>query len=232
MSKQVSCKRSGRCHRLLALVQRSCIVSGLALLSFFAIAEVDARLGAARGVAEFSAARQSVDRLERITLGNPDLSLWADTRIEAYRESLTVATVSPSLGMRNRPVGLEVPVFEGTDELVLNRGAGRIENSALPGEGGNLGIAGHRDGFFRVLKDIELGDVISFEHLQGQVEYRVSETLIVDPDETWVLENSGVEMVTLVTCYPFYFVGHAPQRFIVRGVLAEEDSSVAGADLQ
>lgn len=86
-----------------------------------------------------------------------------------------------------------------------------------------MGIAGHRDGFFRVLKDISVGDFIDIESLAGSRRYRVLETLIVDPADVYVLDPTQEPSVTLVTCYPFYFVGHAPQRFIVRGVLADAD---------
>ena len=214
-------------HYLLKLLQHGCVFSGLALLSFFFVAQLDALLGASRGLAEFSAARASTKDLAAAQVEEPDLSLWADGRIEAYKESLAIPAGSPTGVLRIPKLSLEVPIFDGTDELVLNRGVGRIEGTAMPGKPGNLGIAGHRDGFFRVLKDIEPGDLISVEHLDGQVEYRVTETFIVDPDETWVLQDSGGEMVTLVTCYPFYFVGHAPQRFIVRGVVAGREDSGA-----
>jgi LPXTG-site transpeptidase (sortase) family protein len=173
-------------------------------------------------MAEFSAARAATS-MNAAQIAQPDLSLWADGRIEAYRRSLTDLTVSPAGVLRIPSLGLEVPIFDGTDELVLNRGVGLIEGTSIPGESGNLGIAGHRDGFFRVLKDIRPGDTISVEHLYGQVQYRVTETFIVDPEETWVLKDEGDEMVTLVTCYPFYFVGHAPQRFIVRGLVAGKE---------
>ena len=212
---------------LLFVLQRLCFVSGLALMGFFAVAQIDARFGATRGLAEFSALRASASELGAAPIAQPDLSLWADGRIEAYRQSLGVLTTDPTGVLRIPRLRLEVPIFEGTDELVLNRGVGRIEGTATPGSPGNLGIAGHRDGFFRVLKDIEPGDVISVEHLGGETEYRVTETFIVDPDETWVLQDGGDAMLTLVTCYPFYFVGHAPQRFIVRGIVAGTENSGA-----
>ena len=112
-------------------------------------------------------------------------------------------------------------MLDGTDELMLNRAVGHIENTALPGTVGNSGIAGHRDGFFRGLKDIGAGDLLEIETFTSVDIYRVERTWIVDPEDVSVLEPTASPSVTLVTCYPFYFVGSAPQRFIVRAVLTE-----------
>ena len=113
-------------------------------------------------------------------------------------------------------LGLEAPILAGTDDKTLNRGIGHIEGAALPGAPGNSGLAGHRDGFFRVLKDIAVGDVLEVETLDGRRSYIVDRASIVHPDDVSVLEPTPSEAVTLVTCYPFYFVGSAPNRFIVR----------------
>ena len=114
-------------------------------------------------------------------------------------------------------------VLPGTDEFVLNRGLGHIEETALPGTGGNSGIAGHRDGFLRGLKDIAVGDAVELETLEGRQVYRVERMWIVEPEDVSVLDPTPVQSLTLVTCYPFYFIGSAPQRFIVRAVRAEEE---------
>ena len=82
---------------------------------------------------------------------------------------------------------------------------------------GNTGIAAHRDGYFRVLKDVELGDVIEIETMSGVEQFRITDLLIVEPEDVYVLDPTTERSLTLVTCYPFYFVGSAPQRFIVRG---------------
>ena len=113
-------------------------------------------------------------------------------------------------------MGLEVPVLEGTDDLTLNRAVGHIADTAAPGAPGNSGIAGHRDGFFRALKDLTAGDSLELETLQSKETYRVERTWIVDPEDVTVLDPTPTPAVTLVTCYPFYFVGSAPQRYIVR----------------
>jgi sortase A len=111
-----------------------------------------------------------------------------------------------------------VPVLPGTDDLTLDRAVGHIEDTAQPGRDGNSGIAGHRDGFFRGLKDIAPGDAIELETLRGKGLYRVERTWVVDPEDVSVLDPTPTRALTLVTCYPFYFVGPAPQRFIVRAV--------------
>lgn len=113
-------------------------------------------------------------------------------------------------------LGLAVIVAEGTDETTLRRAAGHIEGTALPGKSGNVGIAGHRDTLFRSLRNIRQDDVITLTTLQGLYRYRVVSTKVVSPDDVAVLNPDGQEILTLVTCYPFYFVGAAPDRFIVR----------------
>ena len=121
-------------------------------------------------------------------------------------------------------IGLEVPVLEGTDESTLKRAVGHIEDTAIPGAAGNSGIAGHRTSFFRGLKDIRPGDVIELETPAGVERYRVERTWIVDPEDVSVLEPTPSPSVTLVTCYPFNYVGSAPRRFIVRAVRATTTS--------
>ncbi len=106
-------------------------------------------------------------------------------------------------------------LVEGTDELTLNRAVGHIEGTALPGESGNVGIAGHRDGFFRGLQHLELGDALSLTTLAGVAHYRVAKLEVVEPSQVDVLAPTEHDGLTLVTCYPFYYVGNAPQRFIV-----------------
>ena len=148
----------------------------------------------------------------------PEQSLWSPGRIAAFSESLSKPT-SDVLGILEIPrLSLEVPVYDGASDLHMDRGAARIDGTALPGEPGNLGVAGHRDGYFRVLKDIELGDEIKITTADGPQTYVVLELNIVEPTAVDVLDATIEQTVTLVTCYPFYFVGHAPERFIVRAV--------------
>jgi sortase A len=121
---------------------------------------------------------------------------------------------------------LSVVVVEGVDKTTLRRAVGHIPGTALPGEAGNVGLAGHRDTFFRLLKDVKIKDEIQISTLKGNFKYEVVSLRIVDPDNVGVLAPSGENVLTLVTCYPFYFVGPAPKRWIVR---AKQMSSQAVA---
>jgi len=145
-----------------------------------------------------------------------DHCLWSEKRFASYLASLRVQFPPPLAVLRVPRVGIEVPVFEGTDDSVLDRGAGHISETALPGQLGNVGIAGHRDGFFRGLKDIAVGDLMTLTTPREEDAYTVDGITIVTPDDTGVLDPAPTPTVTLVTCYPFYFVGPAPQRYIVR----------------
>src|SRR5262249_18789481 len=125
--------------------------------------------------------------------------------------------------LRIPSVQLEVPIYAGTTEVNLHRGAAHIEGTSGLTQGGNVGLAGHRDGFFRKLKDLRLGHEIDLE-VAGNVErYRVVEIHLVAPAERDVLATTRVPTLTLVTCYPFYYVGHAPERYIVRAELHTGD---------
>ena len=152
-------------------------------------------------------------------IGTPDQSLWSPNRIDAWRKAKNDPAPVPLAVFRIRKIRLEVPVLPGTDDWTLDRAIGHIDGTAKPGTDGNSGIAGHRDGFFRGLKDITPGDVIELDTIQGSESYRVERTWVVDPEDVSVLAPTSTRALTLVTCYPFYFVGSAPQRFIVRAVV-------------
>lgn len=113
-------------------------------------------------------------------------------------------------------IGISVIVAEGTDGKTLRRAVGHIPGTALPGEQGNVGISGHRDTFFRPLRNIRQDDEITLATLNGAYRYRVDKIEVVGPENTEVLDSSSESVLTLVTCYPFYYVGPAPKRFVVR----------------
>src|SRR5208282_3170876 len=115
---------------------------------------------------------------------------------------------------------LSVMVREGADEGTLRRAVGHIPGTAMPGKLGNVGLAGHRDTFFRALRSIREDDAIEFQTTHGTFHYIVKSTKVVSPRDVSVLAASGGENLTLVTCYPFYYVGSAPKRFIVRAIQA------------
>lgn len=156
---------------------------------------------------------------------DPDYALWSSKRITEYHEGNAQRDDPPLALMSIDKLDLKVPVYNGTDEINLNRGAGRIKGTAWIDTPGNLGIAGHRDGFFRGLKDIEVGDSIDMLTHQGKSEFVVSSITIVDPTDVSVLAPTDGSTITLVTCYPFYFVGHAPKRYIVKGELVSNQVS-------
>jgi len=150
--------------------------------------------------------------------GKVDMTLWSPARVKAYQAALLVET-PPTLAILRIPrLKLEVPVHDGTTDAVLDLAAGRIEETALPGTPGNVGIAAHRDGFFRVLKDIKEGDALVLDTPVATEQYRVEWIRITTPDDVSVIDPTPGPAVTLVGCYPFYHVGPAPQRFIVRAV--------------
>ena len=119
-------------------------------------------------------------------------------------------------------IGMQAMVFEGTDARTLRRAVGHIPGTALPGESGNVAIAGHRDTFFRALEKIRKNDEITLATLNGFYRYRVDVTRVVEPDDIAVLGDEGGSVLTLVTCYPFGLIGPAPQRFVVRARLSGE----------
>ena len=149
---------------------------------------------------------------------SPDQSLWAPERIRAWRGTTSAGTAIAVL--RIPRIGLEVPVFEGTSDASLDRGVGHIEGTPAPGLAGNVGIAGHRDGFFRGLKDVVVGDAIEMETPTATVRYAVEALTLVEPDDVWVLDDTPSAYLSLVTCYPFYYTGSAPHRYIVRAAQA------------
>ena len=111
---------------------------------------------------------------------------------------------------------LSVIVVEGIDKITLRRSVGHIPGTAFPGQPGNVGLAGHRDTFFRSLKDVRIKDEVRFSTLKGIFTYEVESLRVVEPEDVRVLAASDENVLTLVTCYPFYFVGPAPRRWIVR----------------
>ena len=175
-------------------LQRTFLLGGLLGLGYCAIIFVDARW--------FQ--HQETERFE---------SLLREAPVPAVPE------IGPDglVGRVDIPrLGVSVVVVEGTSSSVLRRAAGHIAGTFLPGQLGNVGISAHRDTFFRPLRNIQRDDVVTVTTLRGEYRYRVVSTKVVNPEDVEVLNSDGSEVLTLVTCYPFYFVGPAPSRFIVR----------------
>lgn len=142
------------------------------------------------------------------------------TERQLFQQSLThhqPTRVDGLIGRIEIPrLGVSVIIMEGTSRGILGRAAGHIVGTALPGQPGNIGISAHRDTFFRPLRNIRQDDTIVLTTVGGEYRYRVLSTQIVSPYDVGVLKSSADQILTLVTCYPFYFVGAAPSRFIVR----------------
>lgn len=215
-------------RRVLSWTQRCLFIAGSLLLAVYAFARID-------GWVFSHTELQKLDQLRaQFAEGTPadeirlpagkdqiDFSLWSQQRIHAFTESVELEKAPALAVLELGRLRIRVPVFEGTDDLALNRGAGWIKGTAKPGETGNTAIAAHRDGFFRALKDVQLGDRVELQMQDKTMVYRVSHKEIINPEEIRVLLPQAEPTLTLVTCYPFYYVGSAPQRFIVQALLQE-----------
>lgn len=202
------------------------LISGVILLVTFITLRVWGGYESQLGIRAFeqAVASESTYASQSSTPGGvlesePDYSLWSSKRIDDFHASNAQRNDPPLAILSIDKLALKVPVYNGTDEVNLNRGAGRIKGTARVDTPGNLGIAAHRDGFFRVLKDVEIGDSIELLTHQGEKEFLVSSITIVDPKDISVLAPTDETTITLVTCYPFYYVGHAPKRYIVKADL-------------
>jgi sortase A len=212
-------------------------VTGVVLLMIYAGTLAFRSISSRRALQEFDQARTVAEKAERketevapdvptidlqtYKYEKVDFSLWSPKRVTAYSESLKTDNGSALAVLRLERFNLRVPVFERTDDLTLNRGAGWIQGTARPGATGNIGIAGHRDGFFRGLKDVVKGDRIELATVARAATYIVDQIEIVSPSDVRVLQPRSTPSLTLVTCYPFYFVGAAPRRFIVHASLGK-----------
>ena len=207
---------------LLRGIERLLLAIGLCLCAVFlamlAYREVGSRL-AIRSFQTAAAEGQAASKPQSAPLEGlsaPDYSLWASKRIAGYKESLLRQFTPPPVAILKIPkLRLEVAVFSGTDEWILNRGVGLIDGTARVGESGNIGIAGHRDGFFRGLKDVAVGDTVTLTSASETMNYAVDQIEIVTPQNVHVLGPRPTPSLTLVTCYPFYYTGDAPKRYIV-----------------
>ena len=206
------------------------LLVGLLLTCAYLGVRLDSFAGSRIALAHFVAEKESIGRIalahnaaKKAEL-DVDFGEWSEKRIRAYEQSLATYSNLPAALLDIPKLRLRVPVFDGTDDLTLNRGVGRILGTAKPDQVGNIGIAGHRDGFFRGLKDVALGDTIDLETPNANRTYVVDEIKVVTPDDVSVLQPTSISSLTLVTCYPFYFVGYAPMRYIVSASLKQEVS--------
>jgi sortase A len=205
--------------------ERILLVIGLALLATWGALRFHSSVASRAAIAQFhdeeaaTAENTAAPAVDPSSGSMVDFRLWSVKRIAAYKDSLAKKTDAPLGVLRIPKISLEVPVFNDTDDLTLNRGVGRILGTAKIGQAGNLGIAGHRDGFFRGLQNIIPGDTIAFSHPGKTDQYVVSQIQIVKPEDTYVLNPTPTPTLTLVTCFPFYYVGNAPNRYIVTAAI-------------
>ena len=203
-------------------LERLLITFGALMLFIYALARVHGFVLSRMEIERFKSHQLLAQELNGTPAsGSSDFSLWSAKRIRAYQESLA-SHFQPAVALLRIPrIHLEFPVLEGTDDLTLNRAVGHIVGTTPPGESGNIGIAGHRDGFFRELKDVVTGDKIEIQTPKETTTYVIDQITIVNPNDVSVLAPRPRSSVTLVTCYPFYFIGSAPQRYIVQAALLE-----------
>jgi sortase A len=209
--------------------ERLAWTAGILLVAVWVAAYVHKSVLSRRDLARFETAMRARITPARVLPGEapPDQTLWSKERVHGYEESLKEKSSDPLAVLRIPKIGLEVAVLDGTDDLTLNRAVGHIADTPRPGENGNVGIAGHRDGFFRGLKDVVCGDTMELETLSGKETYRVDDIWIVNPEDIQVLDPTPGRALTLVACYPFYFVGSAPKRYIVRAVPQGEPAATS-----
>ena len=222
----MSCQDS----KLQRWIERPLLATGLALTLVYASARIHAVVMFHAGLRSFAALSETGssatgDASEQRPEASVDFRLWSSRRVRAYSDALAAKLGAPLAVLSISKLGLCVPVFNGTDTMTLNRGAGRISGTARPGERGNIGIAAHRDSFFRGLKDVEVGDRIELAALNQKFVYNVDNIAVVTPSDVSVLQTRSQPSLTLVTCYPFYFVGDAPQRYVVQASLVDSEQT-------
>lgn len=152
----------------------------------------------------------------------PDKTEWSEKASAKYEKTKDGGGPPMALLTIDR-LNLKAPIYAGTQKITLDRGLGWIEGTAKPDEVGNIAISGHRDGFFRPLKDIKLGDTIEMQTPAGVQAFEVSDISIVDALEVSVLDPTATTVLTLITCHPFYYQGFAPDRYIVRATPVTSD---------
>jgi sortase A len=195
-------------------------VIGILALGYVGFALLDARLYQAgqsrRFEQELNGLKSSIVSDERPHASSISPAPAKESLVRAERMD-TAGSGRTALGqIEISAIGLKAMILEGTDARTLRRAVGHIPGTPLPGQQGNVAITGHRDTFFRPLRNIRKDDEIRLTTLNGSYRYWVDSATVVEPDSMEVLDNSDDAILTLVTCYPFYYVGPAPKRFIVR----------------
>jgi sortase A len=190
-------------------LERVLLVVGIALLGWYSTVKIAASREQAALSRELEAARITADHAQH---GAADAEESADSKVPQLRDLVGRLEVPR--------VKLSAIAREGVDARTLRGSVGHVPGTALPGDEGNAAFAAHRDTYFAALKDVRMGDEVVITTKDGVHRYTVTQTRVVDPSEVSVLDATGGRTLTLVTCYPFDYVGSAPRRFIVhaRGI--------------
>jgi sortase A len=198
---------------LLAWIERLFIIAGTAMLVWCALLVLDA-----------SWAQREARRSLEIALpgGRPLVDGEVKETVEPPLRAAVLARGTAIADLSIPRIQLTAVVLNGSDGQTLRRGPGHLEHTALPGESGNVVIAGHRDSFFRPLRNVQMGDDIFLDTPHGRFHYRVTSIYVVNPHDLSVLEPTDSATLTLITCYPFWVFGNAPDRFIVRATGLED----------
>ena len=217
-------------------VEAALLVAGLTLAGLYFAGRLESYVESRAALKEF----QSRDA-QAFPRPLPPIENRAPTNGEASGADPDKSIRKPS-PQRRAPLGvleipsirLRVPLIDGADPASLNRGVGRITGTARPGENGNIGIAGHRDSFFKGLKNVKPGDKVLLKTATGDDTYVVSRFQIVSPQDVSVLRTKDSPALSLVTCYPFSFIGSAPERFVVTAYLSnhQADGPAAASDAE
>ena len=212
------------------LIARGLLLVGVLLLLVFLLSHVQRFISVRAAMASFEAKHEGREVATDTNVGEEVKKTVQQSAEPSWRRlagakayELGFEQSGELLGVLKIPaLHLEVPVLEGTDGRTLHRGVGRIEGTSFPGEEGNIGIAGHRDSFFRRLEDLSKGDFIELVTLQGTSVYEVDQIRVTTPADLSPLQPRAKSSLTLVTCYPFQFIGPAPSRYIVEASLSND----------
>ena len=216
MQDPLQARAGNRGTGVLRWVERLLLIAGVAMLSWVAVIVIDATMAQ-------RLARQSLASVSPAdVVPSPRESASAEHGSPRWPIPATGSAVAELSIPR---LQLSAIVLHGSDAHTLRRGPGHLENTALPGEPGNTVIAGHRDSFFRPLRNIHVGDDVFVDTRRGRFQYRVTSLRVVKPHDLSVLNPSDEDVLTLITCYPFWVLGDAPDRFVVRAIRVGDAAS-------
>jgi LPXTG-site transpeptidase (sortase) family protein len=208
---------------VLRWAERLLVIAGAAMLVWCALFLIDGSLSQ-------WAARQSLEAASRSATPISPPAAEKTSGVAVVAAPVRKVSRGSAIADLSIPrLQLSAVVLHGSDARTLRRGPGHIENTALPGESGNVAIAGHRDSFFRPLRDIHLADDIFMDTPRGRFHYRVTSMRVVNAHDLSVLAPTDDATLTLITCYPFWVLGHAPDRFVVRATRVVEQTAAAFA---